>query len=219
MAAVVSGRHHRREARPSKFLEPDPVVRTALALLDRDGLDAFSMRRLAAELGVSSMAAYYHFPSKASLLAEVYQHAFSERPVPEPGGPWLEEALALAHWIRDGFLAHPVAVTLRNHVPWPTPGSVQIAERWLDVLRRAGFEDAGLARAYHTVVAAILGLAEQEATAATRPLSKDFDRAIEKAPSLKAVLPALQQVDRRDAFENALRILFSGLLAQEDFAR
>jgi AcrR family transcriptional regulator len=199
-------------------MDPDEVVSAALGMLDRDGLEAFSMRRLASELGVSSMATYYHFPSKAALLAEVYQHAFAERPVPESGGPWLDEALALAHWIRSGYLAHPVVVSLRSHVPWPTPASVHLSERWLAVLSRAGFRGARLATAYHTATAAILGLVEQEATQATRPITKDLERAIEEAPRLKAILPELRKVAPRKAFEGALRILFQGLLAENESA-
>ena len=190
------------------------MVSAALAMLDRDGLDGFSMRRLASELGVSSMAAYYHFPSKASLLAAVYQHAFAERPVPEPGGPWREEALALAHWIRDGYMRHPIVASLRSRVAWPTPASVHLAERWLDVLTRAGFEGSRLALAYHTVTATMLGLVEQEATQATRPISKDLDQAIEQAPLLRAALPELQRIDGRRAFERTLRILLDGLAEQ-----
>lgn len=212
MAAVIAGRHDRRN-RNAEPLEPETVVAAALTMLDRDGLERFSMRRLASELGVSSMAAYYHFPSKASLLSEAYQLAFAERPIPASGGPWLDEALALAHWIRSGFLAHPVVVALRTQVAWPTPASVHAGERWLHVLSRAGFEGPRLAAAYHIATATILGLAEQEAAEATRPISKDLDRAIEQAPRLKAVLPDLAGVDRRATFEQTLRVLFLGLLS------
>ena len=45
------------------------IAEAALAIVDRDGLDALSMRRLGAELGVEGMAIYRHFPNKAAVLA------------------------------------------------------------------------------------------------------------------------------------------------------
>ena len=56
-----------RRGRPKK-LELDTIVDTALAVLDADGIDAVSFRRVGAELGVSHMTLYTYFDSKESLL-------------------------------------------------------------------------------------------------------------------------------------------------------
>ena len=54
------------------------VVETALALVDRDGLDRLSMRRLGAELGVDPMAVYHYIPNKAALLDGLTEAVMNE---------------------------------------------------------------------------------------------------------------------------------------------
>src|SRR5688572_15248052 len=58
---------------------------TALALIDRDGLDALSMRKLGAELGVEAASLYHHVDSKAALLDGVLASAWLRAPAPHPG--------------------------------------------------------------------------------------------------------------------------------------
>src|SRR5260221_11987060 len=65
------------------------IAEAALAIVDRDGLDALSMRRLGAELGVEGMAIYRHFPNKAAVLAGVVDALLSELVIPPPSRvPW-----------------------------------------------------------------------------------------------------------------------------------
>src|SRR5438477_13117854 len=65
------------------------IAEAALAVVDRDGLDALSMRRLGAELGVEGMAIYRHFPNKAAVLAGVVVVLLAELVIPPPSGvPW-----------------------------------------------------------------------------------------------------------------------------------
>lgn len=212
-SAPGAQKHRRKKTDgPPEFLAHEVVVATALELLDEEGLDRFSMRRLADRLGVTTMAAYYLFESKGELLASVYQHAFAERPFPEPGGTWLEEALRIAHWIRAGYLAHPTMVALRNRVDWPTPAAVLVAERWLAVLQRAGLSGPALAQAYYASTAAVLGIAEQEALNPRRPVAKDIREAVARAPLLSEALPRLEGIDRKVIFERSIELLLVGLV-------
>src|SRR5438094_2026120 len=65
------------------------IAQAALAIVDRDGLDALSMRRLGAELGVEGMAIYRHFPNKAAVLAGVGEALLAELVIPPPSDvPW-----------------------------------------------------------------------------------------------------------------------------------
>lgn len=54
------------------------IAEAATAIVDRDGLEALSMRRLGAELGVEGMAIYRHFPNKAAVLAGVVEVLLAE---------------------------------------------------------------------------------------------------------------------------------------------
>lgn len=59
-------------------LTRERVLRTAMDLADRDGLDALTMRALADELGVEAMSLYYHLPNKSAILDGVVEVAFEE---------------------------------------------------------------------------------------------------------------------------------------------
>ncbi|GAA4228614.1 TetR/AcrR family transcriptional regulator C-terminal domain-containing protein [Streptosporangium album] len=61
------------------------VLRTAIAIADIEGLDAVSMRRLAAELGVGPMSLYRHVANKDELVTQMVDEAFGEPELPIPG--------------------------------------------------------------------------------------------------------------------------------------
>jgi AcrR family transcriptional regulator len=80
---VVSGR--RQPVSPSTPLNRDQVFRTAVTIADREGLDAVSMRRLAAELGTGPMSLYRHVANKDELVTQMADEAFGEPELPIPG--------------------------------------------------------------------------------------------------------------------------------------
>src|SRR5262249_27379771 len=129
------------------------VVEAALALVEREGLEALTMRRLGRELGVEGMALYTHVRDKADLLDAVAVLVLTELEVP-PGGParWQER-------IRRGVLAwaalqerYPQAFPLVFRPRLPTDAVSNLTEELLDALRAAGFDERGAALAYETIV-------------------------------------------------------------------
>ena len=78
MAEAVTSRRRRTA------LSRERIAAAAVALIDGEGLDALSMRRLGAALGVEAMSLYRHFPSKAALLEAVVARLLAELPVPAP---------------------------------------------------------------------------------------------------------------------------------------
>src|SRR5882757_8941342 len=70
---------------PRQALSRKQVLRTAIAIADREGLDAVSMRRLAAELNVGPMSLYRHVATKDELVAQMVDEAFGEAELPVPG--------------------------------------------------------------------------------------------------------------------------------------
>jgi TetR/AcrR family transcriptional regulator, tetracycline repressor protein len=106
----------RRRGRPKK-LELDDVVAVALAVLDRDGLDAVSFRRIGTEMGVSHMTLYTYFDSKESLLEAMVGRTLSVPGIaPAAGRRWdraLADAMAQIH---DALVARPgIAELLVTH--------------------------------------------------------------------------------------------------------
>ena len=81
---VVNGRPE-RAPRPRQVLNRAHVLRTAIGIADVEGLDAVSMRRLAAELGVGPMSLYRHVANKDELVAQMADEIFGEARPPDPG--------------------------------------------------------------------------------------------------------------------------------------
>ncbi|QFZ24424.1 GntR family transcriptional regulator [Saccharothrix syringae] len=83
---VVSAHATRpRRGKPTAAPPLDHVVRTAIAIADAEGLDALSMRRLAAELDVGPMSLYRHVANKDDLVARMVDAVFTDREPPDPG--------------------------------------------------------------------------------------------------------------------------------------
>ena len=102
-----------REAGGRGRLTRDRVLDAALAIADREGLPALTMRRLAAELGVAPMAVYMHVRSKEELLDGVADRIADQLEVPaEPGGDWAAQLREVARSMRKALAAHRLALAL-----------------------------------------------------------------------------------------------------------
>ena len=92
-------------------LDKRQIVTEAVALLDADGLEGVTLRKLAARLGVQQPTLYWHFPNKAALVTAiadaVLDQQFSELVPPKPEEPWREWLFGLAERLRRALLAHP----------------------------------------------------------------------------------------------------------------
>ncbi len=89
---------HHASARTSP-LGVDTVVAAACAIIERDGLAGFSMRKLGRELSVDPMAVYHYVPNKTALLALVTDRTLATMDPPDPDIPWEE-------WIREWALRY-----------------------------------------------------------------------------------------------------------------
>ncbi|MFB6613694.1 TetR/AcrR family transcriptional regulator [Streptomyces sp. NPDC056367] len=152
------------------------VLAAAVALVDRDGLAALTMRRLATDLGVEPMAIYRYTAGKEALLDGLVEAFFAEvnerlRTSAEagadearsPGADWRAELRRIARAFASAVHAHPeilpVVATRPLSVPMarrPTP-LLQLTEHILAVLGRAGFDDATTLTIYRAFVAWNLG--------------------------------------------------------------
>jgi TetR/AcrR family tetracycline transcriptional repressor len=125
------------------------VVDQALALADESGLDALTIRKLAAQLGVTPMALYWHFRGKDELLEGIAERLWGEMDLNvERTAPWTEQIRALLESLLRVLRAHPAAPTLLMHSEKLNAEAARNAtELTLDILRTAGFgpEDASIA--------------------------------------------------------------------------
>jgi len=120
------------------------VVERALGLSDADGLEAVTIRRLAAELGVSPMALYWHFRTKDELLAALADRMWAEIDIQvDPDAPWFAQLRGLLESLVQVLRLHPSASTLLlANEKMNSEAALAATEVTLSVLRRAGFDPA-----------------------------------------------------------------------------
>jgi len=149
---------------PARKLTPQAVVTTALALADRHGLEALTMRGLARELGVEAMSLYHHFASKDALLDAMVDRVYAGILLPEASGQWRAELRRRSVSVREVLHAHPWALPLMESRRAPGPANLAYHEANIACLRAAGFTPEQVAHAYAIVDAFVYGFVLQEAT-------------------------------------------------------
>jgi TetR/AcrR family tetracycline transcriptional repressor len=163
---LASNRSGVGDVREKGSLDRPTIVRTALALLDKVGVDGLSTRRLAAELGIKSASLYWHFKDKGELLNEMSGALFEEalRP-PNIDGPdfdWTE-------WLADGCRAiRHAALSRRDGAqvmarPRPRAPHAKISfEDNVKTLMRSGLTDMESRLTMQTLRRYAIGAALQE---------------------------------------------------------
>ena len=108
-------------ANPDGRITRDVVLAAALQLIDQDGVDGLSMRRLARVLHRDPMILYRHAPNKAALLDGVAEAILAQLKVDPADPDWAAQLRAVARGYRALALAHPKAVPLLVTRPLATP--------------------------------------------------------------------------------------------------
>jgi AcrR family transcriptional regulator len=135
---------------PQQALTVDRVVDTAVALADRNGLRALSMRKLAEELGVSAMTLYTYVPGKAELLDLMLDAAYREMARPDIASwPWRERLTSIANDNRAFYQAHPWAAAVSTHRPSLGPGQIAKYDYELQTLDGLGLGDLDRDQSLH----------------------------------------------------------------------
>jgi AcrR family transcriptional regulator len=100
-------------AKTAGVLTRQRVLEAALQLIDREGLEGFSMRKLGAMLGVEAMSLYNHVESKGALFDGVIEVLVLQAAYPEmPDATPRDELWAYIHALRNVLRAHPQALPL-----------------------------------------------------------------------------------------------------------
>jgi AcrR family transcriptional regulator len=186
-------------------------------MLDRDGLAALSMRRLAEALGVGTMTLYGYFRTKGELLDAVADSAVSEEPLPPRRGSWRTQLQALMRQVRRNVERHPNVAVLRLNRPLLSAGVLRVTERGYEILRDAGFDSVGSARAYRLLFTYTFGSAIFSGSGSSEELKREVRAALvrlppEEYPALTAATEAAAEAMTGDAqFEFGLERVLDGL--------
>ncbi|MGW0180967.1 TetR/AcrR family transcriptional regulator [Nocardia sp. NPDC003345] len=124
----------------SAGLTRERIAVAAVALVDRDGLERFGVRRLAEELGVDPMSIYNHIKGKAALLDAVTEAVLAEVDT-DIDGEWEDIARTTAHNYRAMVGRHPQVAPLLATRPQVSPVALAALERLVAAMRRAGLPD------------------------------------------------------------------------------
>jgi AcrR family transcriptional regulator len=203
------------------------VLATALELIDRDGADALSMRRLAAALDRDPMFLYRHAASKAALFDGVVETVLAQLHVESADPDWVGQLRAVARDYRVLALAHPNVVPLLVTRPLATPlalrprGTLRPLEEILALLTGAGFSGPDALHVYRAFFGFLNGhvLNELQELVESPDETDDLLRLglyrlpIAEFPLLRSLAHALACYDGAAELERGLDILLSGLAA------
>ena len=158
---------------PREQLSEELVLRTAVTLADRHGIEWLSMRKLAEELGVSAMSPYYYVPNKDRLIDRMVDIVFSEIEPPSPELDWKTAMRRRAVSTRQALNRHRWAVGLMEGRTDHGPANLRLHDAVLGCLRAAGFSLEMTVHAYSVQDAYIYGFALQQ-TDMSPETSDDF---------------------------------------------
>lgn len=142
----------------SMQLTRERIITAAVELIEREGVDAISMRRIATGLGSGVMSLYNHVPSKAALLDGVAERVISSIDVTsEPGASWADEVRAQARAFRQIARAYPRCTMVAVSRPTTSTSEPPPVEHALATLRSAGFGEEDALRIVRAFVAYVVG--------------------------------------------------------------
>jgi AcrR family transcriptional regulator len=123
-------------------LSQEAIVDTALRILESEGYDALSMRRVASDLGTGAASLYAHVANKDELLKLAIDRVFSDMEFPEPDPDrWVEQLREAMRETRRVFQAHPgLARAMLGRVPMG-PNGLRLIEGFMGLLRAGDLPD------------------------------------------------------------------------------
>jgi AcrR family transcriptional regulator len=138
------------------------ILDAALGIADEQGLDAVTMRAVAARVGVTAMALYPHVRSKDDLLDGLIGRLLAEVSLPDPAKPWRERLREIARSFRETAHRHPSVVPLLFTRPATTADAVLTVDAIYHGLLDAGVPEDQVARVERLVSTIVLGYAVSE---------------------------------------------------------
>jgi AcrR family transcriptional regulator len=193
------------------------VVDGALALLETEGLDGFTTRKLGDALGVRASALYRHYPDKRALLDAMANRILEKVNVDLPTGPWDQQGTALADRLRQVLLAHRDGARVVAGAYSTEPSTVLFGNTAVEVLRRAGLspEQAGWATA--AVSHYVLGHTIEEQARADLAAHGTWTKKMDAFTDLQdQVATTTFDADPAERFAFGLRLIVNGIRHELD---
>ena len=203
-------------------LTRDAIVDAALTVLDRGGLDALSMRRVAEELGAGAASLYWHVSGKEQLLTLVLDRVIAEIPLPDPDpSRWQDQVRQFSRDGRAAFMRYrDVARASLGRMP-EGPNFLRVVEWQLSLLRDAGIPPRAAAW-FGDVLALYIGAHALEQTTGVpehvsgeqaQEMLQEYMASLppEQFPALLSMMPVVMEGSADERFEFGLDLLIMGL--------
>jgi TetR/AcrR family transcriptional regulator, tetracycline repressor protein len=205
-------------------LTRERVIEAAMRVMDEEGLEAVSMRRVAREVGVEAMSLYHHVEDKEDLLDGICEHVMAQFDFPEPVEDWAENCRRGARAWRRLLQAHPAVMRLfaEQRGPIRSIDSVRPMEFALRILRSCGLTDRDTAQAFHAFGGYIQGFVMMELGSIAGGSDEEHQKAHaelaatlpDEFAALQACSPYFAECDPDEQFEFGLDLLIRGLEAK-----
>jgi AcrR family transcriptional regulator len=203
------------------------ILQTALRIVDRDGVDGLSMRRLSEAVGRDPVMLYRHVPNKAAVLDGVAELVLAQLSVDSTDPDWAGQLRTVARDFRQLALRHPNVVPLLVTRPLATPlgqrppGMLRPLEDVLALLTSAGFTGEDALHIYRVLFGYLYGhILNELQEVIERPEETDdvlrlglHRLAITEFPQLRALAPALASYDGAAELDRFLDLLLPGITA------
>jgi len=207
-------------------LSRERITEAGMRLVEQEGPQALTLRRLGDALGVDATALYRHFRNKEELLSAIGDRTLEGRIVdPGDGVGWRDGIRDLCLRLRAAYVAQPAVADIVRSGPPRQGNELRLTEIMLRLLSRAGFSEAQAAAAYHSLIGLSLGSAAIDAPISRLP--EDEREALyerwrreyaaidaQRYPVTVAHAPALWRGDAAHRFAVSLDTLLDGLEAQ-----
>lgn len=202
---------------PRGLTTTQDVVAAAVAIADREGVEALTIRAVAAAVGLSPMAIYRHVRDKEELLDRVVDAVASGLGDVEAAGTWRNKVLILFRGCREVLLGHPGVASMSVSRPTPVAGVARFFDRVIEAFQEGGFDGVEAVWALDTMLMFLFGSVlwqiprsgtERERLVAVAGADPDGNGHI---------LEQAAELARRDPdeyFENGLETILTGLEAR-----
>jgi AcrR family transcriptional regulator len=229
-------RKSKGDAPARERLTRERIVAAAMRIMDEEGLDAVTMRRVAREVGVEAMSLYHHVRDKEDLLDGICSRVMCEFRYPDEDRPWIEVARDGAREWRRVLRDHPnvIALWADRQRPMTDLEALMPMEFALRVIARAGMDAREGVLVFNVIGGYIMGVVMMEVgamfSAGTNRGGRSIDLGTvhsklpdhafaqfvpaEQLPCLVAALPHLAECDPDEQFEFGLDLLLAGIQAR-----
>ncbi len=197
-------------------LTREAIVDAALRLVDRESMEALTMRGVARELGRAPMSLYRHVADHDGLVLLVMEQLTEAVDLADHGDDWRRTLTESVTRLRDLFVRYPGIIQMGISTGIRTEGMLRRLDSIVGALRLAGLTAPQTARAHRALFALAFGdAALQRSIDALSDdpswMSRFGEHAAEDFPNLMAVAPAWDDLDHDAGFEFALQRLLDGI--------